>query len=210
MNKTSRVLSAAAAVLLSAVYVFPLWRISLLAPQYPEGLGMLIRVNTVEGVKEFDLVNINQLNHYIGMKLIDPLSIPELKYFPWVVAGLVASGLVVAAWGKRALLYGWAAMFATAAGLGFWDFWRWTYDYGHNLDVENAIIKVPGAIYQPPIIGVRQILNFTASSWPGAGGIAAMVAFGMVVLAVVLTLRDRRDPAARAVRAAHPAPLVAE
>jgi hypothetical protein len=210
MKNASRVLSAAAAVLLSAVYALPLWRISLLAPQYPEGLGMLIRINTVEGVKEFDLVNINQLNHYIGMKLIDPLAIPELKYFPWVAGLLVVSGLLVALWGKRTLLYGWAVTFAAAAGLGFWDFWRWTYDYGHNLDVENAIIKVPGAIYQPPIVGVRQILNFTASSWPGLGGIAAMVAFGMVVLAVVLTLRDRREPAARVVRAAHPAPVVAE
>jgi copper chaperone NosL len=76
---------------------------------------MLIRINTVTGVKEHDLRNINELNHYIGMKLIDPDVIPELKYFPWVVAALIALGLVAALWGKRALLAGWAASFALAA-----------------------------------------------------------------------------------------------
>jgi hypothetical protein len=199
VNRTSRILSAAAALLLSVVYVLPVWRISLIAPQYPEGLGMLIRINTMEGVKEHDLNNINELNHYIGMKFIDPLAIPELRYFPWVVAALIAGGLIAALWGKRAVLYGWVATFATAAGLGLWDFWRWSYDYGHNLDLENAIIKVPGAVYQPPVIGVKQILNFTASSWPAAGGIAAFAAFGLALAAVVVTLRARsRREASRA------------
>lgn len=197
MNKTSRILTAAAALLLSAVYVLPVWRISLIAPQYPEGLGMLIRINTMEGVKEHDLNNINELNHYIGMKIIDPQAIPELRYFPWVVATLIAMGLIAAAWGKRGVLYGWVAAFATAAGLGLWDFWRWSYDYGHNLDLENAIIKVPGAVYQPPVIGVKQILNFTASSWPAAGGIAAFVAFGLALAAVVVAWRRRTVPEAR-------------
>ncbi len=205
MNKTSRILTAAAALLLSAVYVLPVWRISLIAPQYPEGLGMLIRINTMEGLKEHDLNNINELNHYIGMKIIDPQAIPELRYFPWVVAALIAMGLIAAAWGKRGVLYGWVATFATAAGLGLWDFWRWSYDYGHNLDLENAIIKVPGAVYQPPVIGVKQILNFTASSWPAAGGIAAFVAFGLALAAVVVAWRRRPRPEAQ--RAEKPAGL---
>lgn len=191
MNRSSRALSAAAALLLSAVYALPLWRISLIAPQYPEGLGMLIRINTMQGVKEHDLNNINELNHYIGMKIIDPLSIPELRYFPWVVAALVAGGLAVALRGRRGPLLAWVAAFAAAAGLGLWDFWRWSYDYGHNLDLENAIIKVPGAVYQPPILGVRQILNFTASSWPAAGGVAAFLAFGLALAAVAVAYRAR-------------------
>ena len=192
MNRNSRILTAGAALLLSAVYVLPVWRISLIAPQYPEGLGMLIRINTMEGVKEHDLNNINELNHYIGMKIIDPQAIPELRYFPWVVAALIAGGLLAALWGKRAVLHAWVVAFATAAGLGLWDFWRWSYDYGHNLDLENAIIKVPGAVYQPPVIGVKQILNFTAASWPAAGGIAAFAAFGLALAAVVVALRARR------------------
>ena len=51
MTKLSRILLALASVILLGAFVFPLWRIDLIAPQYPEGLGMLIRVNTVTGVK---------------------------------------------------------------------------------------------------------------------------------------------------------------
>ena len=79
----------AAALLLGGMYVTPLWRIELIAPQYPEGLGMLIRLNTVSGIQPNDLDNINMLNHYIGMKPITPEAIPELRIMPWVVGGLI-------------------------------------------------------------------------------------------------------------------------
>ena len=49
------------------------------------------------------------------------------------------------------------------------DFYRWNYDYGHNLD-PNAAIKVPGMAYQPPLIGYKQLLNFGAYSIPDTGG----------------------------------------
>ena len=195
MPKASRILTAISALLLGGLYAFPLWRISLLAPQYPEGIGMLIRINTVEGIKEFDLKNLNELNHYIGMKIIDPDTIPELKYFPWIVAGLIATGLLVALWGKRQALYAWVASFAVLALAGLVDFWRWNYDYGHNLDYENAIIKVPGTVYQPPLFGVRQILNFRAASFPDVGGWMAFGAFALAAVALLLALRAGGAPA---------------
>jgi len=46
--------------------------------------------------------------------------------------------------------------------------------------------------YQPPLIGSKQLLNFTATSWPGFGGVAAGLAFALGVAAVVLTIRARR------------------
>ena len=58
MSRLSRVLLAIASVLLLGAFLFPLWRIDLAAPQYPEGLGMLIRINTVSGIKPNDLANI--------------------------------------------------------------------------------------------------------------------------------------------------------
>ena len=47
MTKGSRILVLVAALALGLVYVLPVWRISLEAPQYPEGLGMVIRLNTI-------------------------------------------------------------------------------------------------------------------------------------------------------------------
>ena len=109
MSNWSKVLVAISSLLLIGLFVFPLWRVRLTAPQYPEGLGLNIRINTVEGATETDLNNINGLNKYIGMKRIDPETIPELRFMPWIVGGLVVSGLAVAAAARRRILYVWLA-----------------------------------------------------------------------------------------------------
>ncbi|HSG49799.1 MAG TPA: nitrous oxide reductase accessory protein NosL [Longimicrobiales bacterium] len=170
MTKGSRAIVLVAALALGLVYLLPLWRIQLEAPQYPEGLGMVIRVDNIEGQKPHDLNNINNLNHYIGMKRIVPDSIPELRLMPWILAGIILLGVAAAAVGRRRLLYTWVGVFALVSVVGLADFWKWEYEYGHDLDEETAIIKIPGMSYQPPLIGSRQILNFKAHSWPGAGG----------------------------------------
>ena len=200
MTRLSRLLAGAAALLLAAVYVLPLWHVRLVAPQYPEGLGMHIHVSSLQGATETDLNNINNLNHYIGMKRIETGAIPELTIMPWIVAALIGGGLLVAAMGKRRPLYLWVGTFGLVGAVGLFDFWRWEYDYGHNLDMAEAIIKIPGMSYQPPLIGSKQLLNFTATSWPGLGGVAAGAAFALGVSAVVLTVLAVR--ASRATRAA--------
>ena len=193
MSRSSRVVIAVAAVLLGALYVLPLWRIDLVAPQYPEGLGLRILVDGIIGRSENDVNSINNLNHYIGMQRIEPDAIPELRYMPWIVAGLIALGLAAAASGRRALLYAWLATLVVAAAAGLADFWRWGYDYGHNLDPEAAI-QVPGMSYQPPLIGPKTLLNFKAESWPDLGGLLAFaVVAAAVAVAVVEFRRARRE-----------------
>ena len=197
MTKGSRILVLVAALAMGLVYVLPVWRISLEAPQYPEGLGMIIQINTIEGVKQHDLNNINNLNHYIGMKKIIPEAIPELKIMPVVVGVFMLLGVLVAALGRRKALYAFVVLFLGFALAGMGDFWKWEYDYGHDLDQEHAIIKIPGMSYQPPLIGSRQILNFRAHSWPGAGGwiLIGVGALGSA-LAVSEFRRGRREGAA--------------
>jgi len=192
MTSRARWMAAIAAVLMATAYVLPLWRVDLIAPQYPEGLGMYIKVNGVDGLKPNDLRSINNLNHYIGMKAIVPEAIPELKYMPWILGALIAGGLVVAAAGKRSLLHVWGAALALLLAAGLYDYWRWGYDYGHDLDEETAIIKIPGMSYQPPLIGSKKLLNFRATSWPSGGGIALTLAAGLVAWAV-FDSRKRRS-----------------
>lgn len=189
LAKKARWMTLAGVLLLGLVYVLPLWKITLDAPQYPEGLGMYIRVNTVEGIEANNLNQINNLNHYIGMKPIHPDTIPELKVMPWVVLGLILSGLVVVWWWKRAALIAWLAMFTLVAIVGLVDFYRWEYDYGHNLDMENAIIKIPDMNYQPPLLGSKQLLNFKAHSYPASGGLVIFLGFGLVIAALVLEVK---------------------
>lgn len=197
MSKLPRILVLIASVLMIGVYFLPLWSVRLTAPQYPEGLGMYIRINTVEGATENDLNNINNLNHYIGMKRIEPEAIPELRIMPWIVAGIIVTGLATAALARRPLLYVWTAGFLAIALIGLIDFWKWEYDYGHNLDNEHAILKIPGMTYQPPLIGAKQLLNFRAVSLPSLGGILAGMAIVLALAAVVLAWRERKLALAR-------------
>lgn len=191
MSRLTRMLTALASLALAGLFILPLWRVQLVAPQYPEGLGMRIGISDVRGVMPTDLDNINGLNHYIGMKHITPAAIPELRYMPWIVAGLILLGLIAASVGSRKLLFTWIGGFTFLAIAGLIDFWRWEYDYGHNIDFEHAIIKIPGMTYQPPLIGVKQLLNFTAISWPDTGAWLALAAFGLGMLAVITTFKQR-------------------
>lgn len=196
-------LLAAGALLLAMLYVTPLWRVDLFAPQYPEGLGMLISVHRIDGVKDTDLGNINALNHYIGMRPIDAAAIPEMRVMPWVLAGLIVLAMGAAVTARRRLATFWVAMLAIAGAAGMLDFWRWGYQYGHALD-PNAIIVVPGMSYQPPLIGSKQLLNFTAHSWPAIGTLFASLAFVCGVVALV----ERKDASIpRRVRDDERAPL---
>ena len=194
MSTRARVLLLLASALLLPMFFTPIWRVYLNAPQYPEGIGMQIWINTVKGVKENDLDNINNLNHYIGMKRIIPSTIPELRIMPYIDGALIAAGVAAAAIGRVRLAQGWVALFLVVALIGLADFWRWEYEYGHDLDMENAIIKIPGMSYQPPLIGSKQLLNFTATSIPGFGGFAAFVSLGCGVLALVFARRGDGTP----------------
>ena len=51
-----------------------------------------------------------------------------------------------------------------------YDFWRWEYNYGHNLN-PNTSNRGTGMAYQPPLIGFKQLLNFGAYSFPDTGGV---------------------------------------
>jgi hypothetical protein len=192
MRGSSRIGMVVAALLLGVPFLRPLWHIGLIAPQYPEGLGMYIWINQITGQKPHDLESINGLNHYIGMKEIIPESIPELRLMPYLVGALLVLGLVTALAGKRPLLYAWTGLFIVLSLVGLADFWKWGYDYGHNLD-PTAAIRIPGMAYQPPLIGAKQLLNFFATSWPASGGWALMTALG---IGVALCWIERRPAAA--------------
>ncbi len=172
MKKLPRILMILAALGLLTLFLFPMWRITLIAPQYPDGVTMHIWINKIGGETASTIQNINILNHYVGMKYIDQESIPELKYFPYIVIGMVVFGLIAAATNKKGLFLIWGIVMVLLAIAGIYDFYLWEYDYGHNLS-DTAPIKVPGASFQPPLIGSKLILNFTAKSYPHISGYIA-------------------------------------
>jgi copper chaperone NosL len=188
MNIKVRIIIIVAALLLILVYFFPIWQIYITAPQYPEGIGMNIWINQITGMEPNNLQSINILNHYIGMKKIEPDAVPELKLMPYITGFLLLFGLVTAALGRRKLLIIWLAFFIIISLVGIGDFYLWLYDYGHDLN-PDAAIKVPGATYQPPLLGSKTMLNITASSFPHAGG---YLFFSSILLAAVALFLDIR------------------
>lgn len=178
MEKYSRWLIFLSVALISLAFLFPLWDIAIFAPQYPEGLFLQIWINKMGG----DLTNVNILNHYIGMHPITPESIPELKFMPMIAIGLMISGFIVGLINKRPLTITWVVIFTLIAFAGLADFYKWEYDYGHNLD-PDAPIKIPGMHYQPPFIGSQVLLNISAFSYPGIGGFALMASLALAYVA---------------------------
>jgi copper chaperone NosL len=150
---------------LLAVSILPIWRIELIAPQYPEGLEMYIYSYKLGG--QVDVIN--GLNHYIGMKVLKADDFIEFTVLPYIIGiyGLffILAGVV----GRRKLMYVLLGAFILFGVVAMVDFYKWLYDYGHNLDPTAPII-VPGMAYQPPLIGYKQLLNFLAFSIPDIGG----------------------------------------
>jgi len=165
INGVSRVVIAISSLLIAISFFVPIWRIDLFAPQYPEGLVMKIWLDKLTG----DVEVINGLNHYIGMKKISVEMFPEFEFLKYIVAAFIVYGLVIAITGSRKILFSYLVVSVICGILALYDFYQWGYDYGHNLD-PNAPIKVPGMVYQPPILGHKQLLNFDAHSMPDVGG----------------------------------------
>ncbi len=162
----------AGAALLLTLFVVPIWNITLEAPQYPVPIGMDIYINKFKGVGEYDIQNINIMNHYVGMKEI-PVSIPEFDVFPMVVGGLVLLGILFSLIGKRVLYMVWLSLTILFGVVAMYDFYQWEYEYGHDLN-DHAAIKFTDEngdpmTYQPPLIGAKTILNFRAISVPRIG-----------------------------------------
>ena len=62
--------------------------------------------------------------------------------------------------------------------VGMIDFYKWEYDYGHNLN-PDAPIKVPGMHYQPPLIGKKELLNISAYSLPSVSAYLLGLVLGL-------------------------------
>lgn len=176
----SRILLIVAAVLLATNIFLPIWQIQLYAPQYPEGLELLIYADKLAG----DVEIINGLNHYIGMKTLHTEDFIEFSILRYIFGFFALCIIAVALIGRKKAVYIVFGAFVLFAVIAMADFYRWNYNYGHDLDPQAAI-KVPGMAYQPPLIGYKQLLNFGAYSIPDTGGLL-FIGAGILLLVVVL------------------------
>lgn len=203
--KKSKIIMILGSLLLGALFFFPLWKITLLAPQYPEPLGLNIHItHLADGVQFNDVKNIDLLNHYIGMAhlpteenvakgLVPPFK--EFTIFPIVIGIMVVLGVVFGFIGKPNLYLTWLIIMIVLGMAGLYDFYNWLYVYGHDLD-PNAILKITDPVtgqpmgYQPPFLGYKKILNFEVYSYPDAGAYFIM---GGMLLSFIAYLVGKKE-----------------
>jgi copper chaperone NosL len=178
LNLGSRLFLLAAAITIAVSLFYPLWKMHLVAPQYSDGLDLYIYSYKIEGggFNGQHLVEINNLNHYIGMKPIQQADFLEMRWMPFVF------GLII-------LMVDLFAVYVYFGVFSIGSFWYRLYQYGHELDPHAPMRIKP---FTPLLIGVKQIANFRESSFPQTG---AYLLCGSVLLIVLAGWWSRKEKA---------------
>jgi hypothetical protein len=196
ISPAGRVVLALLVIPLALSMTVPLWRITMEAPQYPEGLYVDIYAYTIvggDGGRHLD--EINTLNHYIGMQKINRAMISDFDWMPFAIGLLGLFTLRTAVLGKVSTLIdmnvGILYLFAFMAG----RFYYKLYAYGHNLSPDAPVKIEP---FTPAPIGKQQIANFTTYAFPQIGTLYLIVFAGGLFALLVWHLVKGRHEAERA------------
>ena len=148
---------------------------TLLAPQYPQGLVVHAYVNRLEG----DVREIDGLNHYIGMRPLGEAASFERSVS---IGAIVVLSLLVLA---TAFVHSrWATLLALPAVLfplvflGDLGFWLWS--FGQNLD-PTAPLSSSIKPFTPPVLGRGEVGQFATVTTPELGLILACIASLLVI-----------------------------
>lgn len=192
LSIASRLLLLLGAVLVAGSLYFPLWKVHLVAPQYQEGLEMTIYAYKLEGGnKGQDLVEINMLNHYIGMKTISPADFSEMQIIPFMLGLFILLSLRAVVFGYMGAVVDLFVLSSYFGAFSIGSFYYRLYTYGHNLDPHAPMNVKP---FTPLVFGTQQIANFTQSSYPEMGTYLLWVFMLFLVLAIWFSRKERLRP----------------
>jgi hypothetical protein len=190
LDLAPRLFMLAAAMCLMAALFFPLWNLTMFAPQYPDGLRLDIYSHALEGGNAGqDVREINVLNHYIGMRDIVEEDFTEFKWMPFVIGGLALLILRTVVVGTVSSVLDIGVMLVYFGMFSLWMFGYKLYRYGHDL-APTAAVKVDP--FMPPVFGYRQIANFEVYSYPQAASYLIGAALLLVTLAFAIAWRQNR------------------
>ena len=180
----------AAAALMAAAIMLPLWGMTLVSTQYPEGLRMVVYPGRIVG----DLGEINALNRYIGMTPISADFFLELRLLPIAFAS-VAALIVLSAFVKRR----WAPALpllamTTVAAYGFLAMRGRLYQFGHDLDPAAPMSIDP---FTPPMMGLNQIAQFASYTYFSWGTFLPLASGVLVALVLWAGLGAAPSPRAQ-------------
>lgn len=164
----------AAGAVVSSVF-FPYWYLSVRAPQYPKGLHVQVYLNHVTG----DVGEIDNLNHYIGMRpLAEAAKLEKKMALPGIAVIVVCLMLAVFIRRKLSVLLILPAIVLPAIFAA--DLYLWLRDFGLHLD-PRAALSSSVKPFVPPLLGQGKIAQFHADANFGLG-------HGLSMLSAILSL----------------------
>lgn len=172
--------------------IAPIWQMRFEAPQYPEGLELVIFPYTVSG----DVQEVNTLNHYIGMSPIDRAALSDLDFLPFAIGAFALLLLRVVAFADLRSLLDLIALYTYFGLFAFARFAFTLYVFGHNLDPKAPFRIEP---FTPTVLGTGSVANFTITSLPARGSFyLALVGAVLIAVLFVNARRARRQQQAAA------------
>lgn len=181
------ILMVTAAVLILISIFLPYWKLTLFAPQYPEGLKAVIYVNRATG----DIQELDILNHYIGMKSMKEAAPLERSLSIFLIAGVILLAVAtIYVHSPIALFLTIPAILYPAFFLG--DLYFWLRYFGTNL---SPYAPLSGAVksFVPPILGDSTIANFkTTATWEI--GLFLSIAASIIIIAGLYFHRKAYKP----------------
>jgi hypothetical protein len=195
-----RVLLLAALLMLAPAYLAPLWKLTMSAPQYPNGLRMDIYSWKLQGGHEgHDLEQINDFNRQIGMRELTAGDFSEFKWIPFVLGALGLLFLRASVLGRTGTLLDLFVLYVYFGLFAFWSFAYKLYLYGHDLAPMAAVKVEP---FMPPLAGHKQLPNLDVYSSPAVGSYALAAVAVLLGLALFLARREGRRSLIEDARAA--------
>ena len=190
LNATSRLFLLAAALFIAVSLFFPLWKMHLVAPQYSDGLDLFIFPYKIQGggFNGQHLAEINNLNHYIGMKPLQQADFLEMIWMPFVFGFIILLLLRSIVFGAMSNVIDLFAIYTYFGLFSIGSFWYRLYQYGHNLDPKAPVHIQP---FTPQLVGVKQIANFREFSYPQLGAYLLCVSVLLIVLAGWLSRKEQ-------------------
>lgn len=188
----ARLLLIALVIPLLLSFAFPLWRISMKAPQYPDGLSMdIYSYQLVGGNDGHDVQEINTLNHYIGMHAVTREELRDLDWMPFGIVAMALLALRASLLGNVRAMIDLSMIAAYISLIAFGRFVWMLWEFGHHLDPKAPVKVEP---FMPVVFGSKQIANFMTHSMPQLGSVL-MGAFTMGIWGITLFYlwRGRRE-----------------
>ncbi|MBT3981160.1 MAG: cytochrome C [Bacteriovoracaceae bacterium] len=171
----------------------PIWRVSLEAPQYPkasypEGIPVYFTLTDFRG----QVVEMNVINHYIGMDPMEVGAFKVRKMVPFLIGGALLCLMV-------SLFYSgpfwWILTLGPSAfpWIYMGTYIYWLYWFGHNLHSYGAFTIKP---FMPTVIGDGKVAQFTTHSYPAVGFYFLFFGFILIILSTLIkrkALKEKKE-----------------